>query len=199
MSSEIGTIQGKALIVSAPSGSGKTTIVRRLLADEGLSLGFSVSATTRAPRGTEVDGVDYHFMDNTAFLQRVEAGDFIEWEEVYPGRFYGTLRAELDRLWAAGLVPVFDIDVVGGAKLRELLGPNALALFIRTPSIDTLRERLEKRGTDSPEVIAERVAKAAEEWTYAPRFDHEVINDDLDAACAHAKSLLVEHLKHATA
>ena len=198
MSSEI-QVRGKSLIVSAPSGSGKTTIVRHLLADRSLSLGFSVSATTRQPRGAEQDGVDYHFMDSVAFQQRVAAGDFIEWEEVYPGRCYGTLKSELDRLWSSGLIPVFDIDVVGGAKLRQLLGPSALALFIRTPSIDTLRERLVLRGTDAPEVIEERVAKAAEEWTYAPQFDHEVVNDDLEVACASATALLKEHLTHAPA
>ena len=196
MSSDSRTHRGKALIVSAPSGSGKTTIVRRLLGDADLALGFSVSATTRAPRGDEVDGVDYHFMDAAAFQKRLEAGDFVEWEEVYPGRFYGTLKSELERLWSAGLTPVFDIDVVGGAKLRSLLGPSALALFIRTPSIETLQERLERRGTDAVEVIAERVAKAAEEWTHAPHFDHEVINDDLEKACEDAKRLLVAHLNH---
>jgi guanylate kinase len=193
MSSEL-LIGGKSLIVSAPSGSGKTTIVRRLIEDSELPLGFSVSATTREPRGTEQDGVDYHFMDPAAFKAEVAAGAFVEWEEVYPGRFYGTLRRELERLWAAGKVPVFDIDVVGGTKLRKLLGPSALAMFIRTPSINTLRHRLEARGTDSAETIDIRVAKAAEEWTYASEFDVEVVNDDLERACAEAKRLLIHHL-----
>lgn len=138
---------GKAVIFSAPSGSGKTTIVRRLLEDAQLNLAFSVSATTRPPRGKEVHGHDYYFLSSDEFNAQIASGGLVEWEEVYPGKFYGTLTSELNRLWDAGKTVVFDVDVVGGANLREKLGERALAIFIQAPSLDVLRERLERRGT----------------------------------------------------
>ena len=176
---------GKCIIVSAPSGAGKTTIVRHLLAQEP-GLAFSVSATSRARRSYEVDGKDYHFISAEEFQRRIEADEFVEWEEVYPGQFYGTLKHELHRIWKEGRHPIFDVDVVGGLDLKEIFGPNALAVFIAPPSIAALEERLRQRGTETPASLAKRVAKAAHELTYAPRFDAEIINDDRDRACAEA-------------
>ena len=173
---------GKAVIFSAPSGAGKTTIVRHLLGHPELNLAFSISATTRPPRGTEQDGVDYHFLTVEAFKARIDSGALLEWEEVYPGKFYGTLHAELERLWAAGKTVVFDVDVVGGANLRRLLGDSALAVFIQPPSLEVLRQRLERRGTDAPERIEERLAKAEWELEQHVHFDKVLINDDLAAA-----------------
>jgi guanylate kinase len=173
---------GKAVIFSAPSGAGKTTIVRYLLGHRELNLAFSISATTRPPRGTEQDGVDYHFLTVEAFKARIDSGALLEWEEVYPGKFYGTLHAELERLWAAGKTVVFDVDVVGGANLRRLLGDSALAVFIQPPSLEVLRQRLERRGTDAPERIEERLAKAEWELEQHVHFDKVLINDDLAAA-----------------
>ena len=185
---------GKAVIFSAPSGSGKTTIVRSLLEAADLPLGFSVSATTRAPRGTERDGVDYHYLNGPDFAAAVERGEFLEWEEVYPGVCYGTLHRELERIAAEGKAVLFDVDVVGGLRLRSLLGNRALSVFVRTPTLDHLRERLERRGTDTAESIAIRLEKAAREWTYAERFDVQLVNDDLAAACAEAHALVATFL-----
>ena len=177
---------GKAVIFSAPSGAGKTTIVRHLLGHPELNLVFSISATTRPPRGTEQDGVDYYFLTVEAFKARIESGAFLEWEEVYPGKFYGTLHAELERLWAAGKTVVFDVDVVGGANLRRLLGDSALAVFIQPPSLEVLRQRLERRGTDAPERIEERLAKAQWELEQHVHFDKVLINEALAPAQAQA-------------
>ena len=177
---------GKAVIFSAPSGAGKTTIVRHLLGHPELNLAFSVSATTRPPRGTEQDGLDYHFLTVETFKARIDAGALLEWEEVYPGKFYGTLRTEMNRLWAEGKTVVFDVDVVGGANLRRLLGNSALAVFIQPPSLEVLRHRLESRGTDAPERIEERLAKAQWELEQHIHFDKVLINDDLAAAQAQA-------------
>ena len=177
---------GKAVIFSAPSGAGKTTIVRHLLRHPELNLAFSVSATTRPPRGTEQDGVDYHFLTVDAFEERIDTGALLEWEEVYPGQFYGTLHTELERLWAAGKTVVFDVDVVGGANLRRLLGDSALAIFIQPPSLEVLRHRLESRGTDDLDRIEERLAKAQWELDQYVHFDKVLINDDLTTAQAQA-------------
>ena len=177
---------GKAVIFSAPSGAGKTTIVRHLLGHPELNLAFSISATTRLPRGTEQDGVDYYFLTVEAFKARIDSGAFLEWEEVYPGKFYGTLHAELERLWAAGKTVVFDVDVVGGANLRRLLGDSALAVFIQPPSLEVLRQRLERRGTDAPERIEERLAKAQWELEQHVHFDKVLINEALAPAQAQA-------------
>lgn len=177
---------GKAVIFSAPSGAGKTTIVRHLLGHPELNLAFSISATTRPPRGTEQDGVDYYFLTVEAFKARIDSGAFLECEEVYPGKFYGTLHAELERLWAAGKTVVFDVDVVGGANLRRLLGDSALAVFIQPPSLEVLRQRLERRGTDAPERIEERLAKAQWELEQHVHFDKVLINEALAPAQAQA-------------
>jgi guanylate kinase len=176
---------GKCIIVSAPSGAGKTTIVRYLLEHLG-TLAFSVSATSRAKRAHEVDGQDYWFISAGEFQRRIEADEFVEWEEVYPGQYYGTLKHELHRIWKDGRHPIFDVDVVGGLDLKEIFGPNALAMFIAPPSIPALEERLRQRGTESPESLAKRVAKAGHELTYADRFDTVVVNDDRDRACIEA-------------
>lgn len=180
---------GKVVIFSAPSGSGKTTIVRALLG-RFPQLEFSVSATSRAPRGAERDGVDYHFLTPEAFRQAVEEDRFVEWEEVYAGTCYGTLRSEVERIWAAGHVIVFDVDVVGGIHLKQIFGDEACSVFIMPPSIEELRRRLEGRATDAPEVIDRRVAKAEFEIGKAPEFDRIVVNDDLDTAIAEAAQLL---------
>ncbi|MBO7547159.1 MAG: guanylate kinase [Bacteroidales bacterium] len=171
----------KVVIFSAPSGSGKTTIVRHIL-DLHPEMEFSVSATSRPPRGQEQDGVDYYFLSPRAFKARIRADKFVEYEEVYEGRFYGTLKSEVDRIWAKGHVIIFDVDVKGGISLKNYFGDQALSVFIQAPDVEELRRRLVARGTDSPEAIDERVAKAAEEMTYAPRFDYILINDDLQTA-----------------
>lgn len=184
---------GKVLIFSAPSGSGKTTIVRHLL-ERFPELEFSISATSRAPRGEERDGVDYYFMDASEFAARVEAGEFVEWEEVYAGTCYGTLRAEIDRIWDREHVVVFDVDVVGALNIKKLFGNQALSVFIMPPSVEVLRARLEGRGTDSPEAIERRLAKAEQEIAYAPKFDRVIVNDDLEVAYAEARRVVGDFL-----
>lgn len=177
--------EGKCVICSAPSGAGKTTLVRHLL-DRVPALAFSISATSRPRRANEVDGVDYHFMSPEAFREHIAQDAFVEWEEVYPGRYYGTLRSEVERLWAAGRHIAFDVDVVGGLNLKARFGERALALFIQPPSLEVLAERLARRGTETPETLQVRVDKADEEIKAAPRFDAVVVNDDLDRACREA-------------
>ncbi len=172
---------GKVIIFSAPSGAGKTTIVRELL-QHFPQFEFSVSATSRAPRGTERDGVDYHFLTPEAFAEAVAQDRFVEWEEVYKGTCYGTLRSEVERIWAKGHVIVFDVDVMGGLNLKRIFGADACSIFIMPPSIEELRRRLVGRATDAPEVIERRVAKAEFELTKAPGFDHVVVNDVLEDA-----------------
>lgn len=184
---------GKVLIFSAPSGSGKTTIVKHLL-KHFPELEFSISATSRAPRGEEKDGIDYYFMDAAEFMARVEEGEFVEWEEVYKGTCYGTLRAEIDRIWDRGHVVVFDVDVVGALNIKKLFGDQALSVFIMPPSVGALRERLVGRGTDTPEAIERRLAKAEQEIAYAPKFDRVVINDDLETAYAEALAVVGDFL-----
>lgn len=179
-------MSGKAVIFSAPSGAGKTTIVRRLLAIDALNLGFSVSATTRPPRNNEVDGRDYHFLSVEEFQRRLASNELVEWEEVYPEKFYGTLRTELDRMWEAGQTVLFDVDVVGGIRLKEIFGDQALSIFVQPPSLEVLRTRLEHRGTESSERINERLGKANWEWEQSGLFDRILINDDLETACATA-------------
>ncbi|MEG0725869.1 MAG: guanylate kinase [Mucinivorans sp.] len=171
----------KVIIFSAPSGSGKTTIVRHLL-PLFPSLEFSVSATSRAPRGTEQNGVDYYFLSPAAFAAAAQADLFVEWEEVYPGTSYGTLKEELDRIWSKKGVVVFDVDVVGGVNLKRLFGQAALSIFVMPPSIDELRKRLVSRATDTAEAIERRVNKAEQEITYAPSFDVVIVNDNLEIA-----------------
>ncbi len=180
---------GKLVIFSAPSGSGKTTIVRELL-KRFPQFEFSISATSRAPRGTERDGVDYFFLSPEEFRRAVGEGRFVEWEEVYSGTCYGTLRSELDRIWAKGRVIVFDVDVMGGIHLKQLFGGDACSIFIMPPSVGELRRRLEGRATDAPEVIDRRIAKAEFELTKAPEFDHRVVNDRLEEAVAEAARII---------
>ena len=174
------------VIFSAPSGSGKTTIVRRLLSQMD-TLTFAVSATTRRQREGEEDGRDYYFLPPEEFKRRVAEGEFVEWEEVYHNTFYGTLRSELERLWADGRQPLFDLDVQGGLTLKKKFGEQALLVFIMPPSLEVLRSRLEARGSEPPDIIEERVAKARLEMTFAPKFDVTIINEDLQAAVADAR------------
>ncbi len=184
---------GKLIIFSAPSGSGKTTIVRRLL-ERMPQLEFSISATSRAPRGTERNGVDYYFLSAEEFRKAVEEGRFVEWEEVYAGTCYGTLRSELERIWSKGHTILFDVDVMGGINLKRIFGRDACSIFIMPPSIEELERRLRQRGTDAPEVIAKRVAKAGFELTKAPEFDHTVVNDNLETAVAEVETIVRDFL-----
>jgi len=175
--------RGKMLVVSAPSGSGKSTIINWLREEHPeLNLYFSVSCTSRAPRGTEQNGVEYFFLTPEEFKERIDNGDFLEYEEVYPGRFYGTLKAQVEKQLDEGQNVVFDVDVKGGCSIKEYYGDEALSLFIQPPSIEELRRRLEGRGTDSPEVIEDRLSRAEYELTFASRFDRVVVNDDLAIA-----------------
>lgn len=186
---------GKLIIVSAPSGSGKSTIINWLMQHEELHLAFSVSCTSRAPRGNERDGVEYFFLSVDEFKERIERDEFLEYEEVYEGRFYGTLKSQVERQLADGQNVVFDVDVKGGCSLKKYFGDRALAIFIQPPSVEELRHRLEKRGTDTPEVINDRVAKAEYELTFADRFDKVLVNDDLDTALAEALKMVTEFLE----
>ena len=181
----------KVLIFSAPSGAGKSTIVNHLL---GLfpSLEFSVSATSRAPRGQERHGREYYFLSAEEFASRVASGDFIEWEEVYSGSCYGTLGSELDRIWSKGHIVVFDIDVKGGLNIKRLFGARALSVFIMPPSVEELRRRLEGRGTDTPEAIERRVAKAESEMALADSYDRVIVNDSLEKALTEAEAIVEE-------
>lgn len=179
----------KVLIFSAPSGSGKSTIVNHIL---GLhpEVEFSVSATSRPPRGQEQNGVEYYFIAEDEFRRRIVNEEFVEFEEVYPGRFYGTLKEEVERIWAKGNVIIFDVDVKGGVNLKKYFGDKALSVFIQAPSIEELRRRLVSRGTDSEEEIEKRVGKAAEEMTYADKFDYILVNDDLETAFAESEKVV---------
>ena len=183
----------KVVIFSAPSGSGKSTIVGHILSLHP-EMEFSVSAASRAPRGTEQHGVEYYFYSADEFRAMIAEDRFVEYEEVYPGSFYGTLKSEVERIWAKGHVIIFDVDVKGGVNLKKYFGDQALAVFIQAPSVEELRKRLIFRGTDSPEAIERRVAKAAEEMTYAPQFDRILINDDLQTAFRQAEQMVDDFL-----
>ena len=172
---------GKLIIFSAPSGSGKSTIINYLL-KQGLRLRFSISATSRAPRGTERDGVEYYFLTPDEFRARIARGDFLEYEEVYQDKYYGTLKSEVERILAEGDNVIFDVDVVGGCNIKAFYGDRALSIFIQPPSVEELRRRLENRGTDAPEVIESRVAKAEYELEFAKRFDKVIVNERLETA-----------------
>lgn len=175
--------KGKLIIVSAPSGSGKSTIVQWLMKEHPeLKLYFSISCTSRPPRGTERDGVEYFFLSPEEFRRRIANNEFLEYEEVYENRFYGTLKEQVERQREAGQNVVFDVDVKGGCNIRQFYGSEALSLFIQPPSVDELRRRLEGRNTDTPEAIEARLAKASYELTFAERFDRVIVNDDLEAA-----------------
>ena len=183
------TQRGKLIIFSAPSGSGKSTLINYLMQQD-LPLSFSVSATSRSPRGSEQHGKEYYFLTVDEFRTRIANGEFLEYEEVYPGKFYGTLKSEVECLRNAGRHVIFDVDVVGGVNIKQFYGDEALSIFIQPPSIEALRTRLIGRATDAPEVIATRVAKAEEELTYAPQFDKIVINDILEEAQQEVLSLV---------
>jgi len=176
-------MRGKLIIVSAPSGSGKSTIVQWLMQEHPeLRLYFSVSCTSRPPRGTEQDGVEYFFLTPEEFRARIDRDEFLEYEEVYENRFYGTLKQQVERQREEGQNVVFDVDVKGGINIKKHYGDEALSLFIQPPSVEELRRRLEGRGTDTPEAIEQRLAKAAYELTFAPQFDRVIVNDDLETA-----------------
>lgn len=191
-------MEGKLIIFSAPSGAGKTTIVKHLLAKYGHQIAFSISASTRLPRPGEVDGLDYYFITKEEFLHRIAKKEFIEFEEVYAGTYYGTLRTEVERIWALGKHVIFDIDVEGGLHLKRKFDSRALAVFVQPPSLGVLVQRLSSRGTDSPEKLAERIAKAEQELRYAEQFDVILRNDDLDRACLEAERLLLDFLSDET-
>ena len=182
-------MSNKVLIFSAPSGSGKSTVVGHILSLHP-EIEFSVSATSRAPRGSEEDGVAYYFLSEEEFRARIERDEFVEYEEVYAGSFYGTLKSEVQRIWDKGHVIVFDVDVKGGVNLKRYFGEKALSVFIQAPSVEELRRRLVARGTDTPEAIDRRVAKAAEEMDFAPLFDRILVNDDLETALREAESMV---------
>ena len=184
---------GKLIIFSAPSGSGKSTIINYLLTQH-LNLAFSISATSRAPRGTEQHGVEYFFLTPDEFRRRIAAGDFLEYEEVYPDRFYGTLKEQVERQLADGQNVVFDVDVVGGCNIKKFYGERALSVFIQPPSVEELRKRLVGRGTDAPEVIESRIAKAEYELGFASKFDTVIVNDDLETAQAEALKVIQDFL-----
>lgn len=185
---------GKLLIFSAPSGSGKSTIVQWLMQHEDLRLAFSISCTSRPPRGTEQHGVEYFFLTPDEFKKRIENNEFLEYEEVYKDRFYGTLKSQVDLQLEAGQNVIFDVDVKGGCNIKEHYGEQALSIFIQPPSVGELRRRLEGRGTDTPEVIEDRLAKAEYEMTFAPRFDCVVVNDDLETAKAETLAIVRKFL-----
>ena len=185
---------GKLLIFSAPSGSGKSTIVQWLMQHEDLRLAFSISCTSRPPRGTEQHGVEYFFLTPDEFKKRIENNEFLEYEEVYKDRFYGTLKSQVDLQLEAGQNVIFDVDVKGGCNIKKHYGEQALSIFIKPPSVGELRRRLEGRGTDTPEVIEDRLAKAEYEMTFAPRFDRVVVNDDLETAKAETLAIVRKFL-----
>ncbi|MDQ7916158.1 guanylate kinase [Mesonia sp. MT50] len=183
-------IEGKLIVFSAPSGSGKTTIVKHLLKQEDLNLDFSISATSREPRGDEVDGRDYYFMSLEEFKSHIKKEDFLEWEEVYRDNFYGTLKKEVQRIWASGKHVVFDIDVVGGLDIKHIYPERTLAVFVQPPSIEELKIRLKKRKTETDDRINMRVAKASIEMATAPQFDFIIVNNDLPTALSESYSLV---------
>ncbi|GCD76533.1 guanylate kinase [Thermaurantimonas aggregans] len=184
----------KLLIFSAPSGSGKTTIVRHLLKTFPDFIEFSVSATSRSPRPTEVNGQDYYFLSRDEFLQKIHRGEFVEWEEVYKDTYYGTLRSEIDRIFQKDKAVIFDIDVVGGLNLKNQFGSNALAVFVKPPSLEVLKERLQQRNTETPEKLRQRLSKAEKEMQYANLFDVCLENSDLQVALKKAEQLVKSFL-----
>ena len=180
-------MHGKLIIFSAPSGAGKTTIVRHLL-EKNLNLEFSISATSRGKRHTETDGKDYYFLSAEEFKYKIDNNEFLEWEEVYTGTFYGTLKSEIERIRKKGKNVIFDLDVIGGCNIKKFYGNEALAVFVQPPSIEELRNRLIYRSTDTQEVIEKRIAKAEYELTFANQFDYIIVNEDLEKAFSDAES-----------
>lgn len=186
---------GKALIFSAPSGSGKTTLVRHLI-EKNATLGFSISAATRDKRGrTEAQGKDYYFLTPEEFKRRIDQGEFIEWEEVYAGNFYGTLKSEIERIWKEGKDVVFDVDVKGGISLKNYFGDKALAIFVKVPSLEVLEQRLKNRSTESADSLSQRLFKAKFEMGFQDKFDVVLVNEDLKQSCAEAQRLYDEFCK----
>ncbi|ULQ56087.1 guanylate kinase [Flavihumibacter rivuli] len=185
--------KNKIIIITAPSGAGKTSITRYLLAKYP-ELSFSISAATRSPRGTERNGVEYYFMDVETFQKHIRHNDFVEWEMVYEGKYYGTLKSELTRIWDNNQVPMLDIDVKGAIHVQQQYPQSTLSLFIEPPSVEELRRRLESRGTETPESLNDRVNKASFEISFKHHFDHIIVNDDLDKACSQAESIIVAFL-----
>ncbi len=188
-------IKGKLLVFSAPSGSGKTTIVKHLLGIDKLNLEFSISATSRAPRGEEVNGKDYYFLSLKEFKDKIKFDEFMEWEEVYRDNFYGTLKSEVERIWSKGKHVIFDIDVVGGLDIKRIYPERTLSVFVKPPSIEELKIRLKKRSTESEDKINMRVAKASIELATAPQFDFIIENDNLEVALQEAEELAHNFLK----
>jgi guanylate kinase len=186
-------VTGKAIIVCAPSGAGKTSIVRHLL-HELPCLAFSVSACSRPKRENETDGKDYYFMSSDEFRSGIQAGDFVEWEEVYPEAYYGTLKSELERIWKEGCIPIFDVDVKGGVSLKTYFGSRALAIYIRPPSIEALENRLKNRGTETEESLIKRIGRAEFELGFAGKFDLAIFNENLERACKEAVDAIVKFL-----
>ncbi|WP_282069691.1 guanylate kinase [Olleya namhaensis] len=187
--------QGKLIVFSAPSGSGKTTIVRHLLKQEHLNLAFSISATSREKRGTEEDAKDYYFLSASDFKQHIKDDDFLEWEEVYRDNFYGTLKTEVERIWALGKNVIFDIDVSGGLRIKRKFPEQTIAIFVKPPSIDELKIRLKKRKTESDDKINMRISKASAELATAPLFDVIIENDNLDKALLEAETTVSDFIK----
>lgn len=188
-------LSGKLIIFSAPSGSGKTTLVRHILKTFPDYIGFSISATSRPKRGVEINGKDYHYLSVEDFKNKVLNNEFLEWEEVYAGTHYGTLKSEVEKIWANNKAVIFDIDVEGGLNLKNQFGENALAVFVMPPSIKILEERLHSRSTDSKESIARRIAKAEKELKTAELFDVFILNENLEEACAKAEEIVKDFLK----
>jgi len=186
---------GKLFVFSAPSGSGKTTIVRHLLKQERFGLEFSISATSREARGKEIEGEDYYFISASEFKQKIKTEEFLEWEEVYINNFYGTLKSEVERIWAKGKHVIFDIDVAGGLRIKKKYPERTLAVFVKPPDINELIIRLKQRGEETPEKIAMRVAKAPTEMATAPQFDTIILNDDLQTALKEAEVLVEDFIK----
>ncbi len=186
--------EGKLIIISAPSGSGKSTIIGRIMQDESLRLAFSVSATTRPRRGQEVHGVDYYYLTTEEFQQKIANDELVEYQEVYEGRYYGTLKSEVERITAMGNNVVLDLDVLGGVNVKKKYGDRALSIFIQPPSVEVLRQRLINRGTDSMEDIKARVDKAEFEISIGPQFDYTVINDDLETAVNQVHDLITDFI-----
>jgi len=185
----------KAIIFSAPSGAGKTTIVHHLMKIPSLQLAFSVSATSRAMRNNEENGKDYHFLTPDDFLHRAQRGEFLEWEEVYKDQYYGTLKSEIENIWKSGKNVIFDVDVQGGMNLKKIFGEKALSIFVQPPSIEILNFRLRNRSTESAEKIAMRIHKAATEMKYAQKFDVQLLNDDLNVALIQAEQIVGDFLQ----